>query len=122
MSYDALFVNPTGRTSRAQFVPALITLLAVLAFYAFLVTGRTGQFCLLVLMYPAFVLLARRVRDMGYSAWLVLVPLVLMLATFAIQLGYLDLSDTLDGALLWIALTVSAAFALWGCVNPNSEA
>jgi uncharacterized membrane protein YhaH (DUF805 family) len=117
MNYDALFVNPNGRTSRAQFVPALLTVLASIAFFAYLVTGRTAQFCMLVLLYPACVLLARRVRDMGYPAWLVLVPLGLMLASFGIQLGYVTLSGTLDAALPWVALAVSGAFALWGCAK-----
>ena len=117
MNFDALFVNPNGRTSRAQFVPALITVLAVIAFYSFVVTGRTSQFCILVLLYPAFVLLAKRLRDMGQSAWLLLAPLALMLATFGIQLGYFSLGDAIDGALPWVALAVSAAFALWGCVS-----
>ena len=117
MNFDALFVNPNGRTSRAQFVPALITVLSVIAFYAFVVTGRTSQFCILVLLYPAFVLLARRLRDMGQSAWLLLAPLALLLVSFAIQLGYFSLGDAIDGALPWVALAVSAAFALWGCVS-----
>jgi len=117
MNFDALFVNPNGRTSRAQFVPAMITVLSVIAFYAFVVTGRTSQFCMLVLLYPAFVLLARRLRDMGYSAWLLLAPLALLLVSFAIQLGYFSLGDAIDGALPWVALAVSAAFALWGCVS-----
>jgi len=117
MNFDALFVNPNGRTSRAQFVPAMITVLSVIAFYAFVVTGRTSQFCMLVLLYPAFVLLAKRLRDMGQSAWLLLAPLALLLVSFAIQLGYFSLGDAIDGALPWVALAVSAAFALWGCVS-----
>ena len=36
-SFDSLFVNPGGRTSRGQFTAALITLLAVIVFYAFVV-------------------------------------------------------------------------------------
>ena len=52
MNFESLFVNPNGRTSRGQFVPALITLLAVVVFYQFLVTGRTAQWCLLVLVFP----------------------------------------------------------------------
>jgi uncharacterized membrane protein YhaH (DUF805 family) len=117
MNYDALFVNPNGRTSRTEFVPALVTLLAVIAFYAFVIPSRTSQFCMLVLMYPAFVLLARRVSDMGKSAWLVLVALLPTLVAFAVKLHYFGLGDPIDGALPWVALAVSAAFALWGCLK-----
>lgn len=119
MNYDALFINPIGRTSRGEYVPALLTVLAALAFFAYLVTGRTAQFCMLVLLYPAFVLLARRLRDMGHSAWLVLVPLVPLLLSFAVQLGYLSLGSALAVPLWWAALALSAAYALWGCTNPR---
>lgn len=122
MNFDALFVNPNGRTSRGQFVPALLTVLAAIAFFVFLVTGRTAEFCMLVLMYPLFVLLARRLRDMGYSAWLLLLPLVLVLASFAIRLGYVSLGGTLDGTLAWMSLAVCAAVALWGCVGQSRTA
>ena len=121
MNYETLFVNPNGRTPRAEYVPALLTVLAAIAFFAFVVTGRTAQFCMLVLMYPAFVLLARRVRDMGYSAWLVLLPMALTLASFAIQLDYLSLDTALGGPLPWLSLAVSAAFLLWSCVSPSRQ-
>jgi len=117
MNFDALLVNPDGHTSLASFVPAMITVLAVIAFYSFVVTGRTAQFCVLVLLYPACVLLARRLRDMGYSAWLLLAPLALLLATIAIQLGYFSLGAATDGVLPWVALAVAAAFVLWGGVG-----
>src|SRR5581483_7994897 len=81
MSYSAVYVNPTGRTDRGLFVGALLTLLAAVAFYYFIVKNRTGDYCLVVLLFPAAVLHARRLRDMGQSAWLVLAPVALFLAT-----------------------------------------
>lgn len=117
MNFETLFVNPNGRTPRAQFVPAMITVLAVTAFYAFIVTGRTALFCMVVLLYPVFVLLARRLHDMGFSAWLLVAPLALMLASYAIQLGYFSLGNEIDGALPWGASAFSAAFVLWGCLK-----
>ena len=113
MNFESLFVNPNGRTSRGQFVAALITLLAVVAFYAFLVTGRTAQFCLLVLVFPAVILHARRLHDMGHAAWLLLAPAILMIAAFAIWL---------DSAVPLVALAVSAGFALWGCIGRGQAA
>ena len=117
MNFDTLFVNPRGSTSRAQFVPALITLVAVVAFYAFLVTGRTAMFCLLVLVFPGVILHARRLHDMGHTAWLLVVPAVLMIAAFAIWLHYVSLGAQLDTAVPLIALVVSAGFAVWGCIG-----
>lgn len=121
-NFDGLFVNPTGLASRAPFVPALLTVVAAIAFFGYLVTGRTAEFCMLVLLYPLFVLLTQRLRDMGYSAWLVLLPSVLTLASFAIQLGYVSLGGALDSALPWVSLAVAAAFVLWGSVSPSSNA
>lgn len=117
MNFDTLFVNPNGRTSRSQFVPALITLLAVVVFYAFLVTGRTATWCLLVLVFPAFILHARRLHDMGRTAWLLLVPVVLMLGAFGIWLKLLSFGAQLDAVVPIAALVVSAGFALWGCIG-----
>jgi uncharacterized membrane protein YhaH (DUF805 family) len=116
MNFESLFVNANGRTSRGQFVPALITLLAVVVFYAFLVTGRTAQFCLLVLVFPAVILHARRLHDMGHTAWLLLAPGALMIVAFGIWLGIISLGAQLDSAVPMIALAVSAGFALWGCI------
>jgi uncharacterized membrane protein YhaH (DUF805 family) len=116
-SFDSQFVSPKGRTSRGQFVPALITLVAVILFYTFLVGGRTGEWCLLMLLFPGVVLHARRLHDMGRSAWLLLVPAVLMVAAFAIWLHILSLGAQLDAAVPLVALVVSAGFALWGCIG-----
>ena len=116
MNFDTLFVNPTGRTSRSEFVPALITLVAVVVFYQFLVTGRTAQWCLLVLVFPGFVLHARRLQDMGYTSWLLLAPVGLIVAAFAIWLGIFSLGAQLDRAVPLIALAVSVGFAIWGCL------
>lgn len=121
MNYDALFVNPNGRTSRAAFVPALLAVAAAAAFYAYMVGGRMAHFSILVLVYPAFVLLARRLRDLGHSAWLVLVPLVPVLAYFAVLLAYLSFGSTLDAALPWLALAVTALFVLRGCTQQGQR-
>jgi uncharacterized membrane protein YhaH (DUF805 family) len=117
MNFESLFVNPNGRTSRGQFVAALITLLAVIAFYAFLVTGRTAQWCLVVLLFPAIILHARRLHDMGHTAWLLLAPAVLMVAAFAIWLQIVSLGAQFDAAVPLTALAISAGFAIWGCVG-----
>ena len=116
-AFDSLFVNLNGRTARGQFVAALITLLAVVVFYAFLVTGRTAQWCLLVLMFPALILHARRLHDMGHSAWLLLIPGLLMVAAFAIWLHIVSLGAQFEAAVPLTALAVSAGFALWGCIG-----
>ena len=116
MTFESLFVNPNGRTSRGQFISALITLLAVVAFYTMLVGGRTGQWSLAVLLFPAVILNARRLHDMGHTAWLLLAPAFLMIVAFAIWLGTVSFGAQVDAALPLIALAVSAGFVLWGCV------
>jgi uncharacterized membrane protein YhaH (DUF805 family) len=117
MSYDALFVNPTGRTSRADYIPALIVVAAAIAFFAYMVGGRTAHFCMLVLMYPTFVLLTRRLRDMSVAPVLVLVPLLLALVAYGVKLAYFSVGASIDGTLPWIATVVTALFAVWGCAK-----
>ena len=116
-SFDFLFVNPNGRTPRVRFAPALITLLAVLAFYAYRVTGITAHWCMLMLVFPAVVLHARRLHDMGQSAWPVLVPAILALAAFAVWLRLVSFGGQLDAAVPVAALAIFASFALWGCIG-----
>jgi uncharacterized membrane protein YhaH (DUF805 family)/uncharacterized membrane protein YphA (DoxX/SURF4 family) len=115
--FDALFASPGGRTSRSEFIPALVTLLLAVAFYAYFVKNRTGTFCLLVLLYPALVLLARRLRDMQQTPWLLVVPGMLMVGTFAIWLKYLDPGESVASVLPVAAIAVLAGFGLWGSVG-----
>ncbi len=123
MIFESLFVNPNGRTSRGQFIAGLITLLAVVAFYALLVKGRTAQWSMLVLLFPAVILHVRRMHDMGRTAWLLLAPALLMVAAFAIWLRVASFGAQLDAFVPLIALAVSAGFAIWGCIaKGQSEA
>ena len=115
-SYDALFVNPNGSTSKAEYIPALITILVAIAFFGMYITGRTAEFCMLVMVYPAYVLVVRRFHDMGYSAWLLFAPLLVVLVAFDVQLGYFTMGETLDGMINWIAMVVAGVFMVWGCV------
>jgi uncharacterized membrane protein YhaH (DUF805 family) len=116
-SFDLLFAKLNGRTSRNQFIPAAITLVAVIVFYAYLVPGRSGQWSLLVLVIPGVVLLARRLHDMGRSAWPMAIPAILTVAAFAIWLRLLTLGAQLDAVVTWAAFVVSVGFAVWGCVG-----
>jgi uncharacterized membrane protein YhaH (DUF805 family) len=116
-SFDFLFVNPSGRTPRGRFTAALMTLLAAAAFYAFLVKGATAHWAMLMLVFPGIVLLARRLHDMGRSAWPVLVPAVLMVVAFANWLHLISLGSPLATAVAVAALAVSAGFAVWCCIG-----
>jgi uncharacterized membrane protein YhaH (DUF805 family) len=116
MNYQSLFANPAGRTSRGRFVGALIVLLLVAAFYYFLVkAGRNGEWVLFTLLYPAFVLHARRLHDMGRTAWLLIIPGALFAA--AIWLLMISGDARLGGPVTLSALAVSAAAALWGLIG-----
>ena len=112
MNYETLFANPAGRTARGPFVAALLTLLAAFAFYWFLVPGRTGQFALLVMIYPGMVLHARRLHDMGRTGWLVLLPGVLLAAAGWFHLYAPEADATRPMGLA--ALVASVALMLWG--------
>jgi uncharacterized membrane protein YhaH (DUF805 family) len=115
MNFDTLFVNPAGRTARGQFVGALITVLAALAFYYFLVPGRNSQWVQLVLLFPAVVLHARRLHDMGRTAWLLLVPAALIVA--AAWLHLFNPAASFKGIVTGAAVAVSAGFIVWGLIG-----
>jgi uncharacterized membrane protein YhaH (DUF805 family) len=117
MNFDTLFVSYAGRTGRDQFVGALITVLAAFAFYYFLVPGRNSQWVQLTLLYPAVVLLARRLHDMGRTAWLLVIPTVLILAMAWLYL-FVPTSAA-KGGMKIAAIVVSAAFIVWGLIGKS---
>jgi mannose/fructose/N-acetylgalactosamine-specific phosphotransferase system component IID len=57
-----------SRTTLREFVPALLTLLMLFVFYVYVVKGRTAQWCMLVLLFPACVMLVGRLRHMRQPA------------------------------------------------------
>ena len=125
-TYDALMVNNDGTTAKEHYIPAMVLVLAVFAFYWYFVPGRSGEFSMLVLLYPLFTLLIRRFRDMGQHPWLVFVPVMLMLMYFDIRLDYFSFSESVagtsfnesvDGLFSWLALIVTAGFLVWGAVG-----
>jgi uncharacterized membrane protein YhaH (DUF805 family) len=125
-NYDALFVNNVGNTAKGDYIPAVALLLTVIAFYDYFVPGRSGQFSMLVLLYPLFTLLIRRFRDMAQHPWLLFVPVMLMLLAFDIWLDYFSFSESVagvsfnesaDGLFRWFALIVTAGFVVWGAAG-----
>lgn len=110
--YESLFANPNGRTSRDSFVGALVPLLAAAALYFFLVKGRNGEWVLVTLLFPATVLHARRLHDMGYTAWLLLIPNALNLT--AIWLHMYRHSPELQPSVTLAAVVLSVGFLIWG--------
>ena len=120
MNFDTLFVNAAGRTPSAQFIGALITVLAAFAFYYFLVPGRNSQWVQLTLLFPAIVLNARRLHDMGRTAWLLIVPAGLIIATAWLYL-YVPGAEA-KGIVKLAAVIVSAAFIVWGLIGASQPA
>ncbi len=120
MNFDTRFVNPAGRTSRAEFIGALVTLLAALAFYYFLVPGRNSQWVQLVLLFPAVVLHARRLHDMGRAAWPLLVPAALIVAMAWLYLFVPGVEA--KGIVRVTAIIVSAGFIVWGLIGKGQAA
>ena len=122
-NYDGLFLNPNGQTPKAQYIPAMIVVVLTLLFYNYMVGGggRNAQFCMLTLMYPLFVLLARRFRDMGLETKLLFIPLTLVLLFFDVLFGYFSMGDVMDGAIGWLALIVTGAFMVWGSVGSDKD-
>lgn len=119
-TYEDRYAYPGGRTSQKAYLAALVLVAAVGAFY-WLVNnpGLNGQWVLTTLLFPAYVLTARRLHDMGQSGWLLLIPGVLDAA--AIGMHYADALKLRPGeppaGLSWAAVIVTAAFALWALIG-----
>ncbi|MEO6186429.1 MAG: DUF805 domain-containing protein [Steroidobacteraceae bacterium] len=117
-SYNTLFVQPSGRTSRGHFMAALLPLALGILWYAY--KGPAIDYApwgVLVLLYPAAVLHVRRLHDMGRTGWLVMLPTVLAVVAMGIWADRISLGAQLDGAVPLVALVVFAGFALWGCMG-----
>ena len=120
-SWNALFVKSVGRTSRAQFTAALIPLVLATAWYA--VKGPAVDYApwgVLVLVYPAVVLHLGRLKDMGRSGWLTLVPAVLSVLAMLMWAGRISLGVQLDAAVPIAALVAVVGLAAWGCIAQGS--
>lgn len=115
MNYETLFAYPGGRTSRAGFIQGLVPLLAVAVFYYFLVRNRNGDWVLVTLLYPAMVLHARRLHDMGLTALLLLIPGAIDVAAIWLHLSGRSLA--VQPAIALAAVIVSAAFIVWGLLG-----
>lgn len=120
--WNTLFVHSGGRTSRGHFIGALIPLAIVVGWYAQASPNVYPQWSLLVLLFPAVVLHARRLHDMGHSGWLLLVPAVLTVAAMMIWDHRLDLGTQLDFDVPVAALVAFLGFALWGCIGKGKSA
>ena len=115
-NFVSIFGNPTGRLSRELFVGGLPVLLLTVAFYVLLAqAGRNRDWVLIALLFPGFVLHARRLHDMGKTAWLLLVPGAPVVAYVWLHL-FVPKSD-LTAPMGWIAAALVVAFAVWGLVG-----
>jgi uncharacterized membrane protein YhaH (DUF805 family) len=116
-SWNTLFVQSSGRTSRGHFLAALLPLVLAVLWYAY--KGPAIDYApwgVLVLLYPAVVLLVRRLHDMGRTGWLALIPAVLTVLAMFIWAHRISFGAQLDAAVPLVALVVFAGFALWGCI------
>jgi uncharacterized membrane protein YhaH (DUF805 family) len=59
---------------------------------------------------------------MGYSAWLLLVPAILWVVTFANRVHIITLGDPLNTVVPLATLAVSAVLIAWCCIGRQAEA
>jgi len=114
-SWNAQFVQSSGRTSRGHFLAALVPLALAVLWYAKRGPAvDVAPWGVLVLVYPAVVLHVRRLHDMGRSGWWVLFPAVLTVLAMLIWANRISLGGQLDAAVPVAALAVFVGYALWG--------
>ena len=118
MNFETLYANPMGRTARGPYVGALITVLAAAAFYLLLANpGLNREWVLVTLLFPGMVLNARRLHDMGQSAWLLLAPAVLIAAAVTMHMTHRKLELPMQPAVALAAYGVCAGFIAWGLLG-----
>jgi uncharacterized membrane protein YhaH (DUF805 family) len=112
MTYQTLFADPRGRTPRGHFLAALTLFVVTAVVYRLAMTpGLNSQWVMFTLLYPAFVLFARRLHDMGLTAWLTLPPGLVIAA--AMLPDNLAPRGTLEAPLTVVAAVVFVAMAVW---------
>jgi uncharacterized membrane protein YhaH (DUF805 family) len=117
-TYESRFVDPRGRTGQGDFIRTLIPLGMAAAFYHFLIRGGSGNYAMLVLLLPAIVLHARRLHDMGKTAWLLLIPAIPTAA--GIWFHMYDKGQSAELPVIYAALAISALFTLWGLAGKSA--
>jgi uncharacterized membrane protein YhaH (DUF805 family)/uncharacterized membrane protein YphA (DoxX/SURF4 family) len=116
-SWNTTYVQSSGRTSRRNFLFALVPLALGILWYA--IKGPAVDYApwgVLVLLYPAVVLHARRLHDVGRSGWWIAIPAVLTVFAMGIWANRVSLGSQFDSAVPLAALLAFVGFALWGCV------
>ena len=120
MNYDSVFASPMGRTSRGAFIGGLIVLLLAVGFYVeFVHAGRNGEWVLVTLLFPAFVLHARRLHDIGQTAWLLVLPFAPILAFTYLHL--FSPGGQYERPLTWASLALALVFMLWGLIGRGQD-
>jgi uncharacterized membrane protein YhaH (DUF805 family)/uncharacterized membrane protein YphA (DoxX/SURF4 family) len=122
-SYNTLFVQSKGRTTRNTYIAALIPL--ALATLWYLNKGPKVDYApwgVLVLLYPAVVLQVRRLHDMGRSGWWTAIPAVLAVLAMGLWANRISLGAQLDAAMPMAALVASLGLILWGAVGAGRPA
>ena len=116
-TWYTVFADSNGRTARGHFTAALIPLAFAVWSYSHNGPDIYGPWGVLVLLYPALVLHARRLHDMGHTGWLMIVPGVLTVVAMGIWTHRISLGAQLDYAVPLASLVVFVAYAVWGCIG-----
>lgn len=129
MDWKYLFLSPTGRIGRREFwIGFAILFVASLVVNIIPVLGTLVG---LALIYPQVCVQAKRLHDMGHTAWLMLIPFgVTILAMIMAMVSggaamfsgdYASAGAAMGGALLALSLAglVSLGFLLWIGLTPS---
>jgi uncharacterized membrane protein YhaH (DUF805 family) len=125
MSWVTLFFNPDGRINRAHFWLGWLILFAVGILIGWI--PAFGQIVVLLSLYCHVCVYAKRLHDMGRTAWLQIIPFlaVSILPLVGLFLGgttiFSHLHELQNGAspavifaaLGWLALSIVAACVIW---------
>jgi len=134
MDWGSLFLSTRGRIRRRDFWIGFAIVMAVSVLCNLIAV--VGPFLGLVTLWPMVAIHAKRLHDMGHTAWLLLAPAVVSLATLAVTFlarpagvkapGVITpaLATASQGlglglAIIAFCLLVEVAFLLWVGLTPG---
>ncbi len=128
MDWKTLFFSARGRIARRDFwIGFVFVMIASGALN--LIPGNAGKVIGLLVLWPQVCIHAKRLHDMGRTAWLMLIPFLITVAcTFVAAMtgvaGATDAAAMLGLGLIVLAAVVGLSFLLWvgltkGTPGPN---
>ena len=124
MELKSLLLTPRGRIGRGAFWIGF-AIVMVLSLVLNMIPGVVGHLLGFVLLWPQVCVHAKRLHDMGRTAWWMLVPAVVLLvcgaATYVLAFSETGHGGSAATVPLAVAIVCGVGFLLWVGLTPVSS-